>query len=59
MINYNYKLYHTLGANRFIDRLREEFMGLPISSQSGCNKTIDNRTKKRYNFSCNDKYYNR
>lgn len=55
----NYKQYHTLGANGFIDKLYEEFMGLPISSQNGCNKTIDNRTKKWYNFSCNDKYYNR
>ena len=42
----NYKQYHTLGANGFIDKLYEEFMGLPISSQNGCNKTIDNRTKK-------------
>ena len=28
----NYKQYHTLGANGFIDKLYEEFMGLPISS---------------------------
>lgn len=27
----NYKQYHTLGANGFMDKLRDEFLALPIS----------------------------
>ena len=29
-----YKQYHTLGANGFMDKLRDEFMELPISKES-------------------------
>ena len=30
----NYKQNHTLGANGFMDKLRDEFMELPISKES-------------------------
>ena len=29
-----YKQYHTLGANGLMDKLRDEFMELPISKES-------------------------